>query len=58
MDPLGGGDGRLFIGIYHHTPTPGLGIEYEPVKDTWTNEAIAFASSYAAKSALWLIRFP
>jgi hypothetical protein len=27
------------------------------VKDTWTNEAIHFASAYAAKSALWLIKF-
>jgi hypothetical protein len=48
----------LFIGIYHHPPPADLGIEYVEVKDTWTNEAIAFASSYAAKSALWLIRFP
>jgi hypothetical protein len=28
------------------------------VRDTWTNEAIAFASSYAAKSLLLLRRIP
>lgn len=58
MDPLSGGEGRFFIGIYHHPPPADTGIEYQLVKETWTTEAIAFASSYAAKTALWLIKFP
>lgn len=58
VDPAGGGDGRFFIGIYGHPAPPDLGIYSVQVKDTWTNEAIHFASSYAAKSALWLLRFP
>jgi hypothetical protein len=58
IDPLGGGTGRHFIGIYHHPYVGPLGITSSPVKDTFANESIAFASSYAAKSALWLLRFP
>ena len=47
----------MFLGIYRH-PMPDVliaagGHDHE-VADTWTNEAIAFASAYAAKSALWL----
>jgi hypothetical protein len=57
--PIAGTPGqRYFLGIYHHPPDPELGITGREVKDTWTNEAVAFASSFAAKSALWLIRFP
>jgi hypothetical protein len=48
----------MFIGIYHHPYVGPLGITSSPVKDTFANESIAFASSYAAKSALWLLRFP
>jgi len=36
----------------------GLGIHANEVKETWYNEAVAFASAYAAKSALWLIKLP
>jgi hypothetical protein len=49
------------MGIYHHPPPADLqsvGVSFHEVKDTWTNEAIAFASSYAAKTALWLRRLP
>ncbi len=49
---------RMFLGIYHHPAPPDTGIQSSPVADTWTNEAIAFASSYAAKSLLFLRRLP
>lgn len=52
QNPVGGE--YTFIGIYGHTPPSGVGLSYRQVKNTWTNEAIHFASSYAAKSALWL----
>lgn len=48
--------GSTFLGIYHHPPPEALAgwIHGVEVKDTWTNEAIAFASNYAARTALWL----
>lgn len=47
----------MFLGIYHHpAPADIAPIISHPVKATWTNEALAFASAYAAKSAL-LLRF-
>lgn len=58
VDPAGGGEGQMFIGIYNHPYVGPLGINSHPVKDTFANESIAFASSYAAKSALWLLKFP
>jgi hypothetical protein len=51
----------VFLGIYHHPVPEGPMQDFvhsHEVKDTWTNEAIAFASSYAAKSALWLLKLP
>lgn len=48
----------MFLGIYHHPYSGPLGITSTPVKDTFANELAAFASSYAAKSALWLLRLP
>lgn len=47
---------NAFIGIYHHPSPPELAPEINsvPVKASWTNEAIAFASSYFARTALWL----
>lgn len=33
-------------------------MTYSEVKSTFTTEALAFASAYAAKSALWLLKFP
>lgn len=46
----------MFLGIYHHPPGPGVSdyVDAHEVKDTWTNEAIAFASSYVTRTALWL----
>jgi hypothetical protein len=45
---------QSFIGIYHH-PAVGIpGVHSREVKDTWTTEAVAFASSYIARSGLWL----
>lgn len=52
------GPPSIFLGIYHHPPPADLGFDSREVKDTWTNEAIAFFSSTAAKSALWLVKFP
>ncbi len=47
------------LGVYAHRPDPALlGVKSFPVADTWTNKALHFASDYAAKSALWLIRLP
>jgi hypothetical protein len=46
----------IFLGIYHHASPPDLApaITSKEVADTWTNEAIAFASAYFARSAVWL----
>lgn len=49
------------MGIFHHPPPADLqaaGVEYHEVADTWFNEAVAFASSYAAKSAVFLRKIP
>jgi hypothetical protein len=50
----------VFLGIYRHPPPPDLAnyVHAVEVKDTWSNEAIAFFSAYLAKSALWLIKLP
>lgn len=51
----------MFLGIYHHAPDATLqaaGVHAHEVKDTWVNEAIAFGSSYAAKTALWIKALP
>ena len=50
----------MFLGVYGHDVPPDLQVAFHgtEVCDTWLNEALHFASSYAAKSALWLIRLP
>jgi hypothetical protein len=50
------GSSSAFIGIYHHPSPPDLApqITSTEVSPTWTNEAIAFASSYFARTAVWL----
>lgn len=54
------GIGGTFLGIYGHPPDSSLSsfVHAQEVKPTWTNEAIHFASSYLAKSALWLAKLP
>lgn len=45
------------MGIYGHpAPDDVPGLFSVPVANTLTNEAIHFASAYAAKSLLWLSR--
>jgi hypothetical protein len=44
----------MFVGIYGHAAPADSGFQSKPVKPTWTNEAIHFASSYMARSGLWL----
>jgi hypothetical protein len=50
----------MVVGIYHH-PSPDYLAPYVQsyeVSPTFTHEVEAFASSYVAKSALWLARLP
>lgn len=44
----------MFVGIYGHPAPAASGFTSDPVKHTWTNEAIHFASSYITRSGLWL----
>lgn len=51
----------MFLGIYHHdvpSDLQAVGVHGHEVANTWTNQAIAFASSYAAKTALLLRLLP
>lgn len=50
----------MFLGIYGHPVPPDLQPYFtsEEVSNTWSNEAIHFASAYAAKSLLWLAKLP
>lgn len=43
------------MGVYHF-PSTHPGIISQPVADTWGNEALAFGTSYATKSLIWLGR--
>lgn len=43
------------IGVYHYPSTESWIIS-QPVASSWENEALAFGTSYAAKSFLWLKR--
>lgn len=42
-----------FLGIWHY-PSTNPSIISQPVASTWENEALAFGTSYAAKSLAWL----
>lgn len=50
----------MVIGIYHHPPPDDLApyVQSYEVSNTFTHQIEAFASSYAARSALWLVRLP
>jgi hypothetical protein len=48
--------GDLYAGTYHHPAPVGSGFHSVQVKDTYANEALAFVSAYAAKSALFARR--
>lgn len=50
------GVNNAFIGIYGHPAPDDLApeISSRQVSATWTNQAIHFASSYFARTALWL----
>lgn len=46
----------MFLGVYHHPSPDDLApyVTSHEVENTYTNEAIAFASGYFARSAFWL----
>jgi hypothetical protein len=44
----------MFVGIYGHAAPSLSGFHSTPVAPTWTNEAIHFASSYMARSGIWM----
>lgn len=48
----------MLVGIYHHPAPSDSPFRSVEVKDTYLNEALAFVSAYAAKSALFLRKLP
>lgn len=51
----------MFIGIYDHPPSSTLeaaGVTGREVADSRLAEVGQFATSYAVKTAIWLLRLP
>jgi len=54
------GTQRVVLGIFANPSDPALapGIKSYPIRKTWAATVGEFATSYAAKSAIWLLKLP